>query len=158
MVRETGVQSEVESYQRLKKWYLMPPCLTPSIIRYGSRVKWSNPGKGVVPFLTLRCCSYWKGSPRVILDCSLELTFIFVLEENCQMSIYSYCTYFCGIFLKLFTYPKKRNTVGCTFLLYNEIHSIHYCWSRLLRMIQKCTTDSPKQLSLGFEYRVCLSP
>ena len=37
--RETWVQSQVESYQRLKKWYLMPPCLTLSIIRYGSRVK-----------------------------------------------------------------------------------------------------------------------
>ena len=33
MVRETGVQSQVESYQRLKKWYLMSPCLTLSIIR-----------------------------------------------------------------------------------------------------------------------------
>ena len=31
MVRETGVQSQVESYQRLKKWYLMPPCLILSI-------------------------------------------------------------------------------------------------------------------------------
>ena len=49
MARETWVQSQVESYQRLKKWYLMPPCLTLSIIRYGSRVKWSNPGKGVAP-------------------------------------------------------------------------------------------------------------
>ena len=28
MGRETGVQSQVESYLRLKKWYLMPPCLT----------------------------------------------------------------------------------------------------------------------------------
>ena len=37
--RETWVQSQVESYQRLKKWYLMPPCLTLSIIRCGSRVK-----------------------------------------------------------------------------------------------------------------------
>ena len=27
MVRETWVQSQVESDQRLKKWYLMPPCL-----------------------------------------------------------------------------------------------------------------------------------
>ena len=42
---ETWVQSQVKSYQRLKKWYLMLPCLTLSIIRYGSRVKWSNPGK-----------------------------------------------------------------------------------------------------------------
>ena len=29
-----------------KKWYWMRPCLTLSIIRCGSRVKWSNPGKG----------------------------------------------------------------------------------------------------------------
>ena len=33
MARETWVQSQVESYRRLKKWYLMLLCLTPSIIR-----------------------------------------------------------------------------------------------------------------------------
>ena len=38
MVWETRVQSQVESYQKLKKWYLMSLCLTFSIIRYGSRV------------------------------------------------------------------------------------------------------------------------
>ena len=27
---------------KIQKWYLMPPCLTLSITRYGSRVKWSN--------------------------------------------------------------------------------------------------------------------
>ena len=32
-----------------KKRYLIPPCLTLSIIKYISRVKWSNPGKGVAP-------------------------------------------------------------------------------------------------------------
>ena len=32
MVQETGVQFQVESYQRLKKWYLMSPWLTLSII------------------------------------------------------------------------------------------------------------------------------
>ena len=52
-----GVQSQVKSYQRLSKWYLVPPCLTLNIIRYISRVKWSNPGKGVVPFPSLQCCS-----------------------------------------------------------------------------------------------------
>ena len=55
--RETGVQSQVESYQRLKKWYLMQPCLTLSIIRYGSKVKWSNPGNGVAPSPTPWCGS-----------------------------------------------------------------------------------------------------
>ena len=45
MAWEAWVQSQVESYQRIDKWYLMPPCLTLSIIRYGSRVKRSNRGK-----------------------------------------------------------------------------------------------------------------
>ena len=57
LARATRVQSQVESYQRLKKWYMMPPCLTLGIIRYGSRVKWSNPGKGVTPCPTPRCNS-----------------------------------------------------------------------------------------------------
>ena len=32
---------------KTQKWYLILPCLTLSIIRYISRVKWSSPGKGV---------------------------------------------------------------------------------------------------------------
>ena len=55
-------QFQVESFQKLKKWYLTSPCLTFSIIRYISRVKWSNPGKGIAPSPTPRCTSYWKGS------------------------------------------------------------------------------------------------
>ena len=42
--------------------------LTLSIIRYVSRIKWSNPGNGVAPSPTPRCSSYRKGSPRVNLD------------------------------------------------------------------------------------------
>ena len=73
MASETRVQSHVKSYQWLKKWYLILPCLALSIIRYGSKVKWSIPGKGVVPFLTPLCCSYWKGSLWVTLDYSCQL-------------------------------------------------------------------------------------
>ena len=40
------------SYQRLKKWHLMPPCLALNTIRWGSKVKWSNPGNGEVSFPT----------------------------------------------------------------------------------------------------------
>ena len=68
MIRETWVQSSVMSFQRLEKWYLIPPCLTLSNIRYVSRVKWSNPGKGVAPSSTSWCSSYWKGSLLVALD------------------------------------------------------------------------------------------
>ena len=46
---------------RLKKWYLMPLCLTIRIIRYLSKVKWSYPGKRVAPTSTLyyRIGSLW---------------------------------------------------------------------------------------------------
>ena len=30
---------------RLKEWYLIPLCSTLSIIKYGSKLKWSNPGE-----------------------------------------------------------------------------------------------------------------
>ena len=77
MVWETGVQSLVKSYQRLKKWYLIPPCLTLSIIRYVSRVKRSNQGKEVAPSPIPQCSSYWKGSLQVTLDYSHQLYLLF---------------------------------------------------------------------------------
>ena len=75
MVREIRVQSQVSSYQRLKKWYLIPSCLTLSIIRCVSRVKWGNPRERVAPSATPRCSSYWKGSLRVALDYGRQLYF-----------------------------------------------------------------------------------
>ena len=72
MVRETCVQSQVASYQRLYKWYLTPPYLTLSSIRYVSRVKRNNPGNGVAPSPTPRCSSYWKWNLLVALDYSRQ--------------------------------------------------------------------------------------
>ena len=68
-----------------QKWYLMPPCLTLSIIRYVSRVKWINPRKGVAPSPTPRCSSYWKGSPRLWSPTLLYL-FIFKLRNYAQLN------------------------------------------------------------------------
>ena len=73
---------QVESYQRLRKWYLMLPCLTLSIVRYGSRVKWSSPGKGVVPSTTLRCCSSWKGAFELLLATVANFTFILCMYKE----------------------------------------------------------------------------
>ena len=88
MIRDTGVQSQVKSYQRLKKWYLMPPCLTLSIIRWGSRVKWNNPGNGVAPSPTPRCSSYWKRSLRVTLDGCRQLYFYLLAQGEIQTGSY----------------------------------------------------------------------
>ena len=81
MVRETWVQSQVMSYQRLLKWYLIPPCLTLSNIRYASRVKWSNPGNGIAPSPTLWCSSYWKGSLLVALNSGHQLYLLYLPKK-----------------------------------------------------------------------------
>ena len=78
MVRETWVQSQVESYLRLLKWYFTPPCLTHSNIRYVSGEKWSNPGKGVAPYPTPRCSSYWKGILLVTFIYSRQQQYIYI--------------------------------------------------------------------------------
>ena len=64
--------------QRLKKGLLMTPCLTLRILKYVSRVKWSNPGNGVAPSPTPRCSSYWKGSFPVALDNGLQYIFFII--------------------------------------------------------------------------------
>ena len=53
---------ETLACQRLKTWYLIPPCLTLSMIWYVSRVKWTNPGKGVAPSPTPWCKAIKEGT------------------------------------------------------------------------------------------------
>ena len=88
MVRETGVQSPVESYQRLK---LMPPCLTFSIIIYGSRVKWGNSGNGVAPSPTTRCNCNWKRNPSGYLRLRSPTTTIYIYISVCVCTCVCVC-------------------------------------------------------------------
>ena len=45
------------------------------------RVKWSNPGKGVVPSPIHCCSSYWKGSLLVALDYGRQLYLLTIVVE-----------------------------------------------------------------------------
>ena len=85
---ETGVQSLLESYQRLGRWNLIHPCLTLSIIRYITKVKWSNPSNGVAPSPTPHCRSYWKKSLRVALDRLESPTLLTPREESDTKSVF----------------------------------------------------------------------
>ena len=82
IVLETWVHSQVASYQRLLKWYLIPLCLTFSMIRYVSRVKWNNSGKRVALSSTPRCSSYWKGSLQVALAYGRQLYLLFFNKDG----------------------------------------------------------------------------
>ena len=80
---------------------VLDAALLNSIIRYVSRVKWSYPGKGVVPSPIHRCSSYWKGAfgspPTTVINFTniytyIILTYLF-LSSNC-VYIYMYmCVY-----------------------------------------------------------------
>ena len=76
MAWETRVQSQVESYQRLKKWYLIFSCITFSIIRYGSRVSGVIKVKGVTPPLHLSVVTNEKGTIGSPLTAVANFTFI----------------------------------------------------------------------------------
>ena len=118
MVRETGVQSHVESYQRLKKWYLMPPCLILSIIR----IKWNNLRNGVAPSSMPQCCSYWKGSLWVTL-----FTYFYTNKEHHKSLSYSDDLYWMANI-----YVKKKQLFFSFFPLLHGVWSWSTYWVLLL--------------------------
>ena len=85
----------------------MPTCLTLSIIRYGSRVKRSNPGKGVVPSPTPWCSKLSKrepsGHPRLLSPTLLIIIIIHFLSFRFHLfSLYYYftlCEFFTPVLL-----------------------------------------------------------
>ena len=98
-IRGDQSQSQVESYQRLKKWYLMPPCFTLNIKMYWSMAKWSNPGKGLAPFPTPRCsiCNIEKVAFELP---SIMVATINIYIVNIYIYIYIYI-YFVYIYIHL---------------------------------------------------------
>ena len=99
MVWETWVQSQVASYQRLKKWYLILSSLTLSNIRYVSRIKWKNPGKRIAPYPTPRGSSYGKRSLLVALD------------YGRQLNLYIY------IYIYIYIALDEQDVTPCQFLI-----------------------------------------
>ena len=110
MVPEAGFQSQVESYKKLKKWYLMLPCLALGVIRYGSRVKWNNPENGVASFPTPRCSSYWKGSIRVAFDWGRQL--IKLYKNYHQLRIFDMMYFVQWVTWKKYYLSRKPNLVS----------------------------------------------
>ena len=75
---------------KTQKSYLMPLCLTHSIIRYGTRVKWVNPENGVAPSPTPLCSSFRKGNLRVTVDngCHLYILLYIYISSSDRLLLY----------------------------------------------------------------------
>ena len=104
---ETDVQSQVESYQELKKCFLIHSCLTLSIIRYLSRVKCN----GEAPSPSPQCSGLWKGSLQVALDDGRQFYFTY-----CLVMLHFHFTY--NLFLDLDFNIKKKKMEIFAFSLY----------------------------------------
>ena len=91
MARETWVQSQVESYQRLKKMVLDASLLNTQHHKVRIKGKVEQSREGVAPSPTHWCSSYRKGSLRVTLDYGRQLyfTYTFLLHWHLQL----YCQF-----------------------------------------------------------------
>ena len=74
---------------------------TLSNIRYQSRVKWNNPGKGVAPSPTAQCSSYWKGSPLDALDYGRQLYFYFITTYSSSVAYDSFTIEFLSFYFDI---------------------------------------------------------
>ena len=85
---ETWIQSHISSYQRLYKWYLIPPCLTFSNKRYISRVKWRNLRKGVALSVHLSVVAIENGAfgSHSTMVANFSTLFKFLKMFNCFFS------------------------------------------------------------------------
>ena len=99
--RETLVQSQIDSFQILKKWYLMFPCLTLSIIRYGSTVRGAIQGKEQHPPLHLGVVAIEKGSFWSLSITVANFTYIYI-----YIYIYSSLSIFIHSSLSFFIYSS----------------------------------------------------
>ena len=113
----------------------MPPCLTLSIIRYVSRVKWSNPGKGVAPSPTPWYSCYWKGKLRITLDCGHQQ--LDSIKYFYEIIPYTYIIPGIGMMVRVFTngpgdlvsilgrvIPKTQKMVLDTSLLNIQLYKV----------------------------------
>ena len=79
---------------KTQKWYLMPTCLTLSILRYGSRVSKVIQGKEKYPLLHLGVVAIEKGAFRSSLTMASQLIYIYIYIYICKhcvcMSIQKY--------------------------------------------------------------------
>ena len=102
----------------------MHPCLTLSNIRYVSRVKRSNPGKGVTPSSTPRYSSYWKGSLLVVLDYGHQLYFNLRINFLFIADFLSSSWYF---FFFFFFLPRPRIGMMSLVTVFPVITAFHSC-------------------------------
>ena len=93
MARETWVQSQVESYQRLEKMVLDASLLNTQHFKVRIKGKVEPSREGVAPSPTSWCSSYRKGSLRVTLDYGRQLYLLYLLYGPSEQQSPQFCKF-----------------------------------------------------------------
>ena len=116
MARETWVQSQVESYQRLKKMVLDASLLSTQHYKVRIKGKVEQSRKGVAPSPTYWCSSYRKGSLRVTLDYGRQLYLLIYIWDihGVMVIVVRKCTQWLKFKLwkRLFAFPIVLKSLG----------------------------------------------
>ena len=148
--RRPGFNPKSSHTKKLKKWYLMLPCLTLNIIRKGSTVKWSNSGEVVAPSPTPLCSSYRKGSLRVTLDYVRQL-FLYHLWD-----IKPYASSLAFLFSCSFILPPVCFKNGPEYLTREIVQVLIHLMKFLLQGL--VSSSFPIHLRYSFLFCFLLSP
>ena len=120
----------------------MPPCLTLSIIRYGSRVKWSNPGKEVAPSPTPWCIKLSKrepsGHPR-LWSPTLLLFAYFIGPSWNYSQLRIYWIKYCLIYIYIYIYIYWQHFFIDMYLIEHNRH--FFCLHIFLLILSNCRID-----------------
>ena len=122
MARETRVQSQVESYQRLKKMALDASLLNTQHYKVWIKGKVEQPREGVAPSHTPWCSSYRKGSLRVTLDYGRQLYLLIYI----YIYIYIYICVCVCVCVCVFSHPTARARCDTRSIFRIWIKSFHF--------------------------------
>ena len=98
MARESWVQSQVESYQRLKKMVLDASLLNTQHYKVRIKGKVEQSREGVAPSPTHWCSSYQKGSLQATLDYGRQLYFYFYIYKKIEPQIREFFFFIKSVF------------------------------------------------------------
>ena len=124
----------------------MPPCLTLSIIRYGSRVKWRNQGKGVVPSPTTWCSSYRKGSLRIPPRLWSPTLLIYIYIYICM---YIYVCIYIYIYIYTYIYIYIHIYIHMYIYIYIYIYIYHHHHHHIV-LVARISLTLSRYSSLSF--------
>ena len=92
------------------------------------KVKWSSLGKGVVPFPTSRCSSFWKGGLQITLDYGRQLDFFYIsmyvffhllISLSLYIYIYIYIIFMHAFFFVILLISLIISSIECATLMQN---------------------------------------